>query len=72
MKRHTLKSKLLNYYSESTVRSILNGTRTPSYSGAKMLYEKHKIPMHIWGDGIKSYLNTTPNPHTTKTTQAKQ
>jgi len=66
MNREKLKKILTEYFSEHTVQSILQGARTPSYKNAKMLYEKHNIPMHIWGKGIKSYLQDNSTKTQTK------
>ena len=55
MKRTTLERILFNYYGDSSVRSLMNGTRKPSYENMLMLNEKHKVPFKAWID-IKSYL----------------
>ena len=48
MKRNKLKLKLNKYFADSTVRSILNGSRLPSMSNAIMLKEKEKISLNTW------------------------
>lgn len=50
-----LKTNLLSVFAESTVRSLLNGNRTPSLKMALKLQEKFNIPVEAWRD-IKSFI----------------
>jgi len=59
MEREKLKLTLKQYYADSTVRSILNGTRKPDYENMLKLNQIHKIPFTAWAD-LSSYLNSTP------------
>jgi hypothetical protein len=59
MKRNELKQKLEQsnlFKNDSSIRSLLNGTRYPSYNKAVILEEKHQVPVEAWKD-IKSFLN---------------
>ena len=58
-----LKKALSEYYADSTVRSILNGTRRPDYENMVKLNKLHKIPFTAWAD-LPSYLNSTPSKKT--------
>lgn len=57
MKREELVAVLEKYFSLSFINSLLCGRRTPSYSKAQILYEKHGIPFEAWID-IKAFLAT--------------
>lgn len=51
-----LKENLLTVFAESTVRSLLNGTRTPSLKTALDLQDKFGIPPSAWRN-IKQWLS---------------
>ena len=68
MKKIILKKKLLKHYAESTVRSLLNGSRLPSMKEAIKLNQKERIPFNAWVD-IRSYVNNTKSKGATTSLQ---
>jgi hypothetical protein len=51
-----IKENILTVFAESTVRSLLNGTRTPSLKSALLIKDKCGIPVEAWRD-IKSFMS---------------
>lgn len=59
MKKSILKEKLIKsnlFSNDSSIRSLLNGTRFPSYSKAIRLEDTQGIPVEAWKD-IKSFIS---------------
>ena len=73
MERKQLKKLLSNYYSSKhTIDAIMAGKRKPNPDIRFKLYSLYGVPFDIWGDRIKSYLNTTSTNANQSNTKSKE